>query len=475
MKITRESISAFVDFAFRIVLGSVFIYAAWSKLQDPAFFASAVDAYQMLPKPLVAFVAIVLPPAELIAGIVLILSKWQRESAFLILGMLAVFFIGLVQAKIRGLEIGCGCFGNEKNQSVTAALVRDIFLVVPALWLALRKNQPSWNWKIHLPTCVIVGVILACLPLHPQLGTKSALGGKEKDASVPRKTDEKIRRQKTPEEAVAAIFKEFPAPDTNAVVVEKWTQDFPAALARARNEKLPLFMIVDSKSCQYCRRFKKTILSEGFKKWLDGTGVYLVNAHFASTNYPPAGEAMCRFLLDSPEGPNLPGYPYVGVFWEKPSGETIWTVFSGRNGRMKSQRRNSLLLELVSSLDTILTDHLASKPPRPTEDEMLAINVKRISVATEGEGHAKMHPSNGTLFDNGVQIFLEAHPAKGWRFVGWRNPSGKMMRNHNINSKFKVTYDMQSGTYTAVFKRKSKPSSKAPRRPPQGTSSPAAH
>lgn len=461
MTISREKALVCLDTVFRVVLGAVFIYAAWSKLYDPALFASSVSAYRMLPDPLVAFVAIVLPPAEFIAGAALIFTKWQRESALLILGMLAMFFIGLVQAEVRGLEIGCGCFGGKEGDTVIDAIVRDVFLLIPAVWLVVRRNRPAWNWKVLAAAGAATAVALAFVPLQPHSAVKQA-DSQKADAEAPAtKPKKEPRHQKTPEEAVAEIVAQFPAPDTNSVSVEAWTSDFPAALARARAEKRPLLMVVGSKSCKYCQRLRKALANPGFEKWTKGTGMYLASANFATTNHPPAGEAMSMFLKDSPGDPTENGFPYVGVYWENPSGEIVWTAFTGRHGEMRAMVRQSLACELANSLNEILADYLAGKPPRPSEGEMLATSAKRIKVAAEGEGQVSMKPAHGTLLDNGSRVIAEARPAKGWKFVGWKAPSGKIVRSRLDTKKLAVSYSMQGGTYTAVFKRN------AAKKPPQ--------
>ena len=60
--------------------------------------------------------------------------------------LLAMFLIALVQALARGLDISCGCFGVDESETgargLVKAIVRDIALFAPALWLALRPCSP---------------------------------------------------------------------------------------------------------------------------------------------------------------------------------------------------------------------------------------------------------------------------------------------------------------------------------------------
>ena len=138
-----------LEAVLRLSLGGLFVWAAWSKLQDPALFAIQVGAYDILPQAFVNFVALVLPPLELLTGGMLVLTKWSREAAFVVTVMLAVFIVALAQAAVRGLDISCGCFADELADHGTAAivvaLIRDVVLLVPSIWLLIRPNRPLWR------------------------------------------------------------------------------------------------------------------------------------------------------------------------------------------------------------------------------------------------------------------------------------------------------------------------------------------
>ena len=123
----------------------MFFYSAWDKIQDPGLFQTMVDNYRMLPACLTALFAVTMPMVELLVGALFIFSKWTREAAFATAVMLAMFIVALTQAQIRGLDISCGCFGEtEKNpHEVLYALIRDVVLVVPTVWL-LIKGQHRW-------------------------------------------------------------------------------------------------------------------------------------------------------------------------------------------------------------------------------------------------------------------------------------------------------------------------------------------
>ena len=125
----------------RVALGAIFLYAAYSKLYfDGAwhlhdyhfFFAMAIDSYKMLPLTVVEWMARILPWFELLLGTLLIVGIGLRWAGSITTALLLVFIGAMTRAKILGLEINCGCFGNNEKLG-TATLIRDSSLLVLAL------------------------------------------------------------------------------------------------------------------------------------------------------------------------------------------------------------------------------------------------------------------------------------------------------------------------------------------------------
>ena len=125
----------------RVALGAIFLYAAYSKLYfDGAwhlhdyhfFFAMAIDSYKMLPLSVVEWMARILPWFELLLGALLIAGIGLRWAGSITTALLLVFIGAMTRAKILGLEINCGCFGNNEKLG-TATLIRDSSLLVLGL------------------------------------------------------------------------------------------------------------------------------------------------------------------------------------------------------------------------------------------------------------------------------------------------------------------------------------------------------
>jgi uncharacterized membrane protein YphA (DoxX/SURF4 family) len=127
----------------RVLMGVMFIYAAWTKLREPwAVFALAVDAYGMLPQWGVVAVARVLPWAELALGVVLLAGIFSRLSTLASSGILLFFFVLLTYSYVKGLKVDCGCFGFGEAIS-PRTLLRDGALLTASLAMTVLAFKAS--------------------------------------------------------------------------------------------------------------------------------------------------------------------------------------------------------------------------------------------------------------------------------------------------------------------------------------------
>src|SRR5215210_5340957 len=135
--------------AVRLVLGAVFIYAAYTKLrQSWLLFALSIDSYQLLPQWAVLTVARTLPWLELALGMLLIGGIGLRVTSLLATAVLALFFSVMVYQYANGAGIDCGCFGVGEALS-GKTLARDGALLASAAALAALawKLPRSGRWS----------------------------------------------------------------------------------------------------------------------------------------------------------------------------------------------------------------------------------------------------------------------------------------------------------------------------------------
>lgn len=141
---SSSQIGSVLLLAGRVVLGGIFIYAAYTKLRHPwMIFAMSVNSYRVLPDWGVTLVARMLPWFELALGALLILGIGLRYVATGASALLAGFFLLMLRSYSQGLGIDCGCFGfGEKLGPRT--LIRDGALVAFSLVImigALLKRR----------------------------------------------------------------------------------------------------------------------------------------------------------------------------------------------------------------------------------------------------------------------------------------------------------------------------------------------
>jgi len=119
----------------RLVLGAVFVYAAWVKLREPwQMFANSVANYDVLPMWAVKLVARALPWAEMLIGLLLISGRFLRISSITASALLLGFFAIMVRTYASGIQIECGCFGPGDIIS-PRSLARDGSLLLASLGL----------------------------------------------------------------------------------------------------------------------------------------------------------------------------------------------------------------------------------------------------------------------------------------------------------------------------------------------------
>jgi len=150
-----------MDFSWRKVVwrivdalvGAIFIYAGAIKAFDPMGFANDIDNYKILPWTIGVGLALYLPSLEILCGLALIARVLYRGGLSILVALVGIFIAATITAKIRGLDITCGCFGHtSKNWSFSQHLALDLAILAAliALWFSSRSQRPqpiSRAWK----------------------------------------------------------------------------------------------------------------------------------------------------------------------------------------------------------------------------------------------------------------------------------------------------------------------------------------
>ena len=110
----------------QMLLGAVFVIAAFPKLMDPPGFAKAINAYQLFPAWGIHSAALLMPWLELIAGTLLALGIWVRTTALWITALLVAFILALSINLVRHHPVDCGCFSTQEKVKTESERLADM-------------------------------------------------------------------------------------------------------------------------------------------------------------------------------------------------------------------------------------------------------------------------------------------------------------------------------------------------------------
>jgi putative oxidoreductase len=115
-------------------------------LADPAEFAHDINNYRILPWLLSVALGFYLPWLEILCGLGLVFRVLYRGALSILITLIVVFTLGTIAAKVRGLDITCGCFGHaSQHWSLSAHLVTNLAILAALvlLWFWSRSTKAS--------------------------------------------------------------------------------------------------------------------------------------------------------------------------------------------------------------------------------------------------------------------------------------------------------------------------------------------
>src|SRR2546426_9366551 len=143
----KVQLSTRPQFPWRIVdviVAGIFIYAGALKAIDPVQFASDIDNYKILPWPVSVALAFYLPWLEIFCAFALVFRFLYRGALSILMVLIVTFTLATIAAKIRGLDITCGCFGHvSQNWSFPAHLATNLAILaaLAVLWVSNRSAK----------------------------------------------------------------------------------------------------------------------------------------------------------------------------------------------------------------------------------------------------------------------------------------------------------------------------------------------
>jgi uncharacterized membrane protein YphA (DoxX/SURF4 family) len=122
----------------RVAIGGIFLVAGVLKIGHADDFASQIAGFQLLPVPLVAPLALLLPFLELMVGLYLIAGLFTAFAAWFAALEMTIFAGAIGSAVVRGIHTSCGCFGpNDHTMTSWPEAGRDLGIAAVAVLVAL--------------------------------------------------------------------------------------------------------------------------------------------------------------------------------------------------------------------------------------------------------------------------------------------------------------------------------------------------
>lgn len=133
--------------AGRVCVGLVFVLAAGQKAQHWRIFTGVLANYRLLPRALVTPAAALLPPAEMLVGVLLLSAQVRPFGALAAIALLSVFAAAMAINLKRGRsEIDCGCGHSLLKQNLSWVLVSRnaglAALLIPSLVFTKAMPMP---------------------------------------------------------------------------------------------------------------------------------------------------------------------------------------------------------------------------------------------------------------------------------------------------------------------------------------------
>lgn len=128
-----------LGFIAQLLFGALFLWSGLLKVLDPLSFADAVRNFRIVGDPYAVLFAMWIPWVEIVAGVAVMFDGWKRAGATILVGAVFAFTIAVISAWVRGLDIACGCFGEDGAVNYPVKVLQNSLLIgwgILLLWWA---------------------------------------------------------------------------------------------------------------------------------------------------------------------------------------------------------------------------------------------------------------------------------------------------------------------------------------------------
>jgi len=129
----------------RIILGAIFIYAGYAKLDHVNVVAENLLLLEIFPWGVINLIAMWLLGFEIFIGIFLLTGIWLRASSALLIGFSSLCLGLIVFAIFSDLSMHCGCFVTSPTGDARdwGSLWAEGFILLGSVWLWVTTKQST--------------------------------------------------------------------------------------------------------------------------------------------------------------------------------------------------------------------------------------------------------------------------------------------------------------------------------------------
>lgn len=135
-----------IAFAFRIIIGGIFLVSGLAKISDPVRFMLTLREFRLFPELIVPFTSLYLPWLEFVLGLLVITGILHRTASLILACLNFTFMLAILAVIIRGITIDCGCFGlladmlGIPDDADMKTVARNLLLAGMSLYIFMAKK-----------------------------------------------------------------------------------------------------------------------------------------------------------------------------------------------------------------------------------------------------------------------------------------------------------------------------------------------
>jgi len=156
--------------AFRILLGLIFVFSAYTKFVGPGFFEiTLIDQGLLSSRGQAQHAARLIIGFELTLGLLMILPYYTKQLMATASLILVGFTLHLSYLWAVGDTENCGCFGEMISMSPAASIAKNVMMLVVSVWLWIKgESKPTSKTILLGGAAILISSMWSFLPIPNQ-------------------------------------------------------------------------------------------------------------------------------------------------------------------------------------------------------------------------------------------------------------------------------------------------------------------